>query len=67
MPQNGPYKKLFLLSTTPFVSNPKSVSIINPKKLYITKYATILDSVYPKTLNLLSMLLFFSSIISLFL
>ena len=40
--QNGPYKKLCLLSHTPFVAIPNIVSIIYPKKLYIMKYAKIL-------------------------
>ena len=31
--QNGPYKKLCLLSITPFVTSPNNVSIINPKML----------------------------------
>ena len=39
--QKGPYRKLCLLSRTPFDNIPNKVSVINPAMLYIVKYAII--------------------------
>lgn len=40
--QKGPYKKLCLLSMTPFVTAPYIISITYPKILYNIKYEIIL-------------------------